>query len=122
MIKDPFLKAMMETLEDEVDRIDFEQISPEYAAKIHQINSILETLESLPETVETQTGPVEVRALIKKLDETWTVLSEICFDIGLKRGFSLAYKFIFFSLTMDSGACLSDKETTGGAMNRQLKG
>ena len=102
-MEDPFLKAMLETLEDEVDRIDFETISPEYAAKIQEINKIMETLDPLLETIKAQTGSDEIRELFEKLELLWITMSETCFDIGLKRGFSFAYKMIFYWLTVDAG-------------------
>jgi hypothetical protein len=71
----------------------------------------MKVLRSLPETVETEAGPVNVRALLEDLEELYKHLFGIGFDIAIKQGFSTAFKLIFYSLTMDAGGCLADNET-----------
>ena len=109
MTEDSFLKAMIETLEDEVDRIDFEKVSPEYAAKVREINKIMETLDPMLETIIAQTKTAEIREQMEKLELLWITMNETCFDIGLKRGFSLAYQTIFYWLTVDAGKVIKEK-------------
>jgi hypothetical protein len=64
MSKDPFLKAIEELLEDQIDSINFKRISPAYAVTGKRTDQIMKTLESLPEAVETKAGPVKVHKLL----------------------------------------------------------
>jgi hypothetical protein len=98
MAKDPFLKAFDELLEDQIDLIRFEKISREYAANEDRKDEIMKTLGFLPATVETKLGPVKIHKLLADLDELHYESVGICFDIAVKRGFSLAYKLIFHNL------------------------
>ena len=109
MTKNPFIKAVFEALEDEIDRVDF-KASREYTAKRKEIEAVMKTLECLPETVETETGPVNVRALLEDLGESYEHLFGIGFDIAIKQGFFTAFRLLFYSLTAEPGECLSDKE------------
>lgn len=98
MSKDPFLKAFDELLEDQINTIPFETISRQYAANETRKDEIMKYLTSLPETVETQKGPIQVHKLLADLDDLQNESMGICFDIAVKRGFSLAYKLIFHNL------------------------
>lgn len=101
MTKNPYLKTVFEALEDEIDGIDFEKASRDYSVKTQKVNQIMKILESLPETVETKTGTVNIRKHIKELEELNSDLFGICFDIAIQRGFSIAFKLIFHSLTIN---------------------
>lgn len=109
MTKDPFLKAVFNALEDEINRVDFEKASPKYTAIRRELETIMETFETLPETIETEAGPVEVRRLLEELDDLQKDLIEIGFNVAIKRGFFTAFRFIFYSLTSESG-----EGSTGG--------
>ena len=111
MIKDPFLKAVFNALEDEINRVNFETTSPNYTAKRRELETIMETLETLPETIETQTGPVEVRKLLEELDDVQKDLITIGFNVAIKRGFFTAFRFIFYSLTAEPGEWSTDEKT-----------
>ncbi len=100
MSKDPFLKAFDELLEDQIDVIHFEKISRNYAANEIRKDEIMKIIESLPETMETTVGSIKVHKLIEDLDDLHNEAMGICFDIAVKRGFSLAYKLIFHNLTL----------------------
>lgn len=101
MLKNPFLKTVFEALEDEINLVDFDKISRNYAVKTQEIDRIMKILESLPETIETKTGTVNVRKLIKELEELNSDIFGICFDVAIQRGFSVAFKLIFHSLTIN---------------------
>ncbi len=94
MHKDPFLKSLEELLEDQIDSIRFEKISRDYAEREGEKAEIIKTLRNLPPTVETKTGVVNVHELLIDLDDLHYALAGISFDIGIKRGFSLAFKLI----------------------------
>ena len=57
-------------------------------------------LKSLPETVETPAGIVKVHQLLLELNDLDSDLAGNSFDIGIKRGFSLAVKFICHTLSL----------------------
>lgn len=101
MLKNPFLITVFEALEDEINLVDFDKISRDYSIKTQKVNQIMKILESLPETVETRTGPVNVRKLINELEELQSDIFGICFDVAVQRGFSTAFKLIFHSLTIN---------------------
>lgn len=98
--RSPFLKAVFDALEDEIDQMDFEKISLKYTAKSREVEKVKKNLEALPEMIETEAGPVNVRELIGDLDELQEQLFGIGFDIAIKQGFSTAFKLIFYSLTL----------------------
>lgn len=100
MPNNPFLKAFEELLEDQIDCLDFEKISPAYAVTEKRVNKLIKTLESLPETVETRAGTVKVHRLLAELEDLHNDSIGICFDIAVKHGFSLAFKLIFHYLTI----------------------
>jgi hypothetical protein len=99
MSTDPFLQSFEELLEDQIDTINFEKISRAYAVKENRKDEIISTLKSLPETVETPAGAVKVHKLLWELGDLDCDLAGISFDIGIKRGFALAVKFIFHNLS-----------------------
>lgn len=101
MLKNPFLKTVFEALEDEIDLVDFEKASRDYSIKTQKLDKLIKILESLPETVETKTGQVNVHKLTKELEELHSDIFGICFDIAVQRGFSVAFKLIFHSLTVN---------------------
>lgn len=101
MTKKPFLKTVFEALEDEINEVNFEKASRDYSIKTQKVSQIMKILESLPETVETQTGQVNVHKLAKELEELHSDIFGICFDIAIQRGFSIAFKLIFHSLTIN---------------------
>ena len=98
MSTDPFLQSFEELLEDQIDAVSFEKISRVYAIKEHRKDEIIQALKSLPETVETPAGTIKVHQLLLALGDLDSDLEGISFDIGIKRGFSLAVKFIFHNL------------------------
>jgi hypothetical protein len=49
--------------------------------------------------METPTGAIKVHKLLLELRDLDSDLKGISFDIGIKRGFSLAVKFIFHNLS-----------------------
>ncbi len=110
MIKDPFLKAVFNALEDEINRVNFEMASPNYTAKRQELESIMDTLEALPEMIETQAGPVEVRKLLKELDDAQKDLNAISFNVAIKRGFFTAFRFIFYCFTAEPGEWSTDEK------------
>jgi hypothetical protein len=96
----PFLQSFEELLEDQIDAVRFAKVSRAYAVKENRKNEIIRALKSLPETVETPTGAIEVHQLLLELGDLDSHLEGISFDIGIKRGFSLAVKFIFYNLNI----------------------
>jgi DNA-directed RNA polymerase delta subunit len=94
----PFLQAFEELLEDQIDTINFEKINRIYAIKENRKDEIIRSLKSLPETLETPAGAIKVHKLLWELRDLNSDLEGINFDIGIKRGFSLAVKFIFHNL------------------------
>ena len=100
MSNDPFLQAFEELLEDQIDALSFEKISRIYAVKEDRKDEIIQTLKSLPETVETPGGTIKVHQLLLELDDLDSDLAGISFEIAIKHGFSLAVKFIFHNLNI----------------------
>lgn len=98
MPKEPFLKAFDELLEDQIDHIRFESVSRQYAANETRREEIMKRLTALPETAATKLGTVKVHKLLADLEELHYENMGICFDIAVKRGFSLAVKLIFHTL------------------------
>jgi hypothetical protein len=96
MQQDQFIKLMHEVLGGEIARIDFEKHSPKYTAEKLEFEAILRCLESLLQKIDTNDGPVDIQEIINNLDDSWNSIVEIGFDIGLKMGFSLAFRFIFY--------------------------
>ena len=99
MSNDQFLQAFEELLEDQIDAVSFEKNNRVYAVKEDRKDTIMQTLKNLPETVETQAGPIKVHKLLLELGDLDSDLSGIGFDIAIKRGFSLAIKLMFHNLT-----------------------
>ncbi len=87
-------------MEDQIDVIRFEKISRTYAANEIRKDEIMKILNSLPEIVETPSGKIKVHKLLVDLEELHYESLGVCFDIAVKRGFSLAYKLIFHNLTI----------------------
>jgi hypothetical protein len=100
MSTDPFLQSFEELLEDQIDAVNFEKVSRAYAVKENRKTEIISTLKSLPETVDTPVGVVMVHKLLWELEDLDCDLEGISFDTGIKRGFSLAVKFIFHNLNI----------------------
>lgn len=96
-----FLKTVFEALEDEIDLMNFEKINRDYSTVDQEIHRIIEKLESLPETIETKEGTINIHKLLLELDELRNDKQGIIFDIAIKLGFSTALKLIFYSLTMN---------------------
>jgi hypothetical protein len=94
----PFLQAFEELLEDQIDAVRFKKVSRVYAIKEDRKNEIIQTLKSLPETVATSAGTIGVHQLLLELRDLESDLEGISFDLGIKRGFALAVKFIFHNL------------------------
>jgi hypothetical protein len=100
MSTDPFLQSFEQLLEDQIDAVNFEKINRAYAIKEDRKDEIIQTLKSLPETVETPAGAIKVHNLLWELGDLDSDLAGISFDIGIKRGFALAVKFIFHNLNI----------------------
>jgi len=115
MQQDQFVKLMIEVLGGEIARIDFEKVSPDYNSERSEFETILQSIETLPLKVDTEAGPVDIQETITKLDDLWSTSMEIGFDVGLKMGFSLAFKFIFYTLTTEP-----EKWLTEGGTKTQL--
>ena len=96
MQQDQFIKLMHEVLGGEIPRIDYEKNSPKYTAEKLEFEAILRSLESLLQKIDTNDGPVDIREIINNLDDSWNSIVEIGFDVGLKMGFSLAFRFIIY--------------------------
>jgi hypothetical protein len=90
MSTDSFLQSFEELLEDQIDAVNFEKINRAYAIKKNHKAEIIQTLKSLPETMETPAGAINVHQLLLELGDLDSDLAGISFDIGIKRGFSLA--------------------------------
>jgi hypothetical protein len=97
MPKNPFIQAIEDLLEDQIDTIDFEKISWKYTANVKRTNEILDILESLPETIETKTGTINTHELLTELQDLNGEFFGIAFDIAVKRGFYLAFKLISYA-------------------------
>jgi hypothetical protein len=100
MSNDPFIKAFEDLLEDQINTIDFETMNPEYANNENRKDKIIKILESLPKTMETKAGTVKVHQLLLEFQDLHHDSIGICFDIAVKRGFSLAFKLILHNLTI----------------------
>jgi hypothetical protein len=101
MLKNPFTKAVKDFLEDRIDSIIFEEASREYALQNKKVDEIVKPLQSLPETVETKAGPVNVRKLLMNLSDETGGLRTIASEIAYQKGFSEGIKFIIYSLIMN---------------------
>lgn len=100
MSNDPFIKAFNDLLEDQINTINFETMNPEYGYNENRKDKIIKILDSLPETVETKAGTVKVHQLLLEFQDLHNDSIGICFDIAVKRGFSLAFQLIFHNLTI----------------------
>jgi hypothetical protein len=100
MSANPFWQSFEELLENQIDAVRFEKLSRVYAIKEARKGEIMQRLKSLPETVETPAGIVKVHQLLLELNDLDSDLAGNSFDIGIKRGFSLAVKFICHNLSI----------------------
>lgn len=96
---DPFINALEDLLEDQLDTIQIEKIDPAYQLKEDRKREIFKVLQSLPETLETKAGAVNVHRLLFELSDLIGYLEGVHFDTGVKRGFSLAFKLIIHNLS-----------------------
>lgn len=99
---DPFIKALEDLLEDQLDLIDIEKANPAYRLNENRKDEILKTLKTLPETMETPAGAVEVHQLLMELSDLNGYSEGVHFDAGIKHGFSLALKLIIHNLSQCS--------------------
>jgi hypothetical protein len=95
---DPFINALEELLEDQLDLIDIEKSNPDYRLAENRKREIFQTLQSLPEIIETKAGAVNILALLFELRDLTGCLEGAHFDAGIKRGFSLAFKLIIHNI------------------------
>jgi len=96
---DSFINALEDLLEDQLDLINIEKISPGHQLKKNRQKEIFKTLQSLPETFETKAGTINIHHLIFELTDLTGHLESIQFDTGIKHGFSLAFKLIIHNLS-----------------------
>lgn len=96
---DPFLKSLEDLLEDQLDTIHIEKNNPAYCLKEDRKDEIFKTLKSLPETLETKAGVLNIHDLLIELSDLSGYLAGSHFDAGVKHGFSLAFKLIIHNLS-----------------------
>lgn len=96
---DQFLKAFEDLLEDQLVFIKIEKIDHDYCLNETRKEEIYQTLKTLPETVETKAGVINVHQLLIDFVDLCGYSSYAHFDTGVKHGFSLALKLIFYYLT-----------------------
>jgi hypothetical protein len=101
MLKSPFTKAVKDFLEDRIGIEKFEEVSQEYALRNRKVSEIEKYLQSLPETVETKNGPVNIKKLLIKIGDENAGLVTIASEIAYQKGFSEGIKFIIYSLIMN---------------------
>jgi hypothetical protein len=101
MPKGPFIRAVEDLLEDEIDTIDFEKISWKYATNMRRTNEIFAVLESLPEIIETKNGTIKTHDLLLELQDLRGQYFGIGFDIAVKKGFYMAFKLILYASSVN---------------------
>jgi hypothetical protein len=95
---DPFINALEELLEDQLESIGIEKTNPDYRLAENRKREIFQTLKSLPEIIETKTGAINIHDLLFELSDLTGCLEGAHFDAGIKRGFSLAFKLIIHNI------------------------
>ncbi len=95
---DPFLKALEDLLEDQLDSLPIEKIDPAYCIYQNRRDEIYHTLKTLPEKMETAKGIINVHEHLIELVDLTGILAGSHFDAGVKHGFSLAFKLIIHNL------------------------
>lgn len=95
---DPFINALEDLLEDQLDLIDIAKDNPDYRLEENRKREIFQTLQSLPKIIETKRGAINVHDLLFELSDLTCHLEGIHFDAGIKRGFSLALKLIIHNI------------------------
>jgi hypothetical protein len=86
---DPFLKALEDLLEDQLDFIDIKKNDPAYRLHEDRQDQIFKTLKTLPETLETPDGAIEIHQLLMELFDLNCYTAGVHFDTGVKHGFSI---------------------------------
>ncbi len=97
-MSDPFIKALEDLLENQLDLIDIKKADLAYHLNENRKDEIFETLKTLPKTMETPAGAVELHQLLIELSDLNGYSEGVHFDAGIKHGFSLALKLIFHNL------------------------
>lgn len=94
----PIPQILGRLLEDQIECVRIEKNDPAYCLNENRKEEIYQTLKTLPETMKTKAGVINVHQLLIEFVDLCGYSAGAHFDTGVKHGFSLALKLIFHHL------------------------